>query len=186
MNLYSSSSYASCSNRGLLDAVKRIRSFADRGMKYVVELDIENYFGNISHQRMETVLDECFCDSSLTKLIKKFLRQRVTSDFEISIPEIGLLQGSPISPVLCNLYFCELDRFLENHGLSFIRFADDIIIFTDDYADALRCYQEISSYIRQTLLLPISESKSGVFPIYSRIYLGYEMRRTDLLQKDFC
>ncbi len=177
--LYSASSYAFCSNRGLLDAVKKIKTFADSGMKYVVELDIENCFGNISHQRMETVLDEFFCDSSLTELIKKFLRQRVTSDFEISIPEIGLLQGSPISPVLCNLYFCELDRFLENRGLSFIRFADDIKIFTDDYVDALRCYQEISNYIHQTLLLPISESKSGVFPIYSRIYLGYEMRRTE-------
>ncbi|BFH63344.1 hypothetical protein PAJ34TS1_39360 [Paenibacillus azoreducens] len=43
--------------------------------------------------------------------------------------DAGTPQGGVISPILANLYLNELDWKLEEHGIRFVRYADDFLLF---------------------------------------------------------
>lgn len=174
--LYSPFSYAFCSSRGLTDAIRQVCRYANSG-EYMVELDIEDCFASISHELILRRVQEAFRDEALTRLVGRYLKQQLVYDFEITRQERGLLQGSPISPVLCNLFFCPLDEMLEKEGLKFVRFADDLRIFADSYAEGLEISRDIRDYIEGEMRLNISEQKSGVFAANGRICLGYELRK---------
>jgi hypothetical protein len=65
--------------------------------------------------------------------------------------ETGIPQGSPLSPILANLFLDELDEALESRGCRLVRYGDDFIVlckspeeaqkarqFTHDILDRLR------------------------------------------------
>ncbi|WP_221626703.1 reverse transcriptase domain-containing protein [Cohnella lubricantis] len=43
--------------------------------------------------------------------------------------DAGTPQGGVISPLLANLYLNELDCKLEEHGIRFVRYGDDFLLF---------------------------------------------------------
>lgn len=52
-------------------------------------------------------------------------------------PALGLAQGSPLSPLLCNLHLDRLDRQLTGKGVAVVRYADDFVLLckTRDLAE---------------------------------------------------
>jgi RNA-directed DNA polymerase len=50
-------------------------------------------------------------------------------DGKVACRHKGVPQGSPLSPLLANIYLDKLDKELEKRGLSFCRYADDVAIF---------------------------------------------------------
>lgn len=66
--------------------------------------------------------------------------------FEAS--EEGTPQGGPLSPMLSNIMLNKLDKELERRGLSFVRYADDSMIFCKSKFDDLSiCEMFNDSYI---------------------------------------
>lgn len=45
-------------------------------------------------------------------------------------------QGDVLSPLLANIYLDKMDKFLENHGKIFIRYADDFVILCENLQNA--------------------------------------------------
>ena len=58
---------------------------------------------------------------------------------------IGVPQGGPLSVVCSNIYLDKLDKELEQRGLRFTRYADDVRIFTKSEMAANRVMKSISS-----------------------------------------
>ncbi len=59
--------------------------------------------------------------AALTPKILEFYRQRFH-------PRKGILQGSPLSPVLANLYLNDFDKYFQHDGTRLVRYCDDFVI----------------------------------------------------------
>lgn len=74
---------------------------------------------------------------------------------------LGLHQGSPISPLLCNLYLDVFDRAMLTAGYRVLRYGDDLAIPTDSRADAEQALVTASTELAE-LRLELNSGKSHV------------------------
>ena len=159
--------------RSALDAANLACSFIQSGKTWVGEADVAHFFDSIPRDRMLLCLNKVVSDHGLISLIKAFIYQSQETDGNISCSELGLIQGSPLSPVLSNLYLSELDMDLTNRGISFYRYGDDINVYEDAYEKASSILDYVRKGIRD-LGLSVNTSKGGVFLAKNRKCLGYE------------
>ena len=151
---FSDKSYGYRPNKGTLKAIARVKDYLQKGRVYVYRLDIENFFESISHEKLLALLAGRIADSDLLNLIALFLkngsfqRYRYIEHFE------GIHQGDPLSPLLANLYLNQLDWFLENNGIGFVRFADDSVIFAHSQKQLEHIVKITTDYLTTLSLLP--------------------------------
>lgn len=172
--VFSESSHAYQEGKGVATAVRQAAQYIQEGYRYSVDIDIENYFDNIPHKAVCTVLEKHGVDETTVRLISSFLNCNVVRDFEIKAKEKGLAQGSPLSPLLSNLYLHEVDVYFESNGWRFCRFADDIRLFSENYQVGVEIFQNVKTFLEDNCGLKVNVQKSGVFPALARIYLGYQ------------
>jgi group II intron reverse transcriptase/maturase len=125
-----------------LDYLFRQVSFGK--MPYIIDADIQNFFGSIDFVHMREFLAHRVNDGIIRKMIDKWMKAGVFKDGEISYPEMGTPQGGSISPLLSNIYLhyvldewfvAEIQPRLK--GKSFmVRFADDFVIGFSNMEDA--------------------------------------------------
>ncbi|MCB9756278.1 MAG: group II intron reverse transcriptase/maturase [Myxococcales bacterium] len=116
------------------------------GGGWVLEVDIEDYFGSLNHGQLRAFLDQRVRDGVLRRMIDKWLKAGVMRDGIVKHPETGTPQGGVASPILANIYLHEvLDLWFERdvrprlRGRSFlIRYADDAAIVFEKSDDAER------------------------------------------------
>jgi len=151
---FSDKSYGYRANKGTLKAIARVKDYLQKGSVYVYRLDIENFFESISHEKLLALLAERIEDKALLNLIALFLkngsfqRYRYIEHFE------GIHQGDPLSPLLANLYLNQLDWFLENNGVGFVRFADDMVLFAHSKKQLLHTLKITTDFLTSISLLP--------------------------------
>ncbi len=109
--------------RSIHQAVARIQTLQREGLTHVVDADIDNYFDSVPHDLLLARLAESMTGGPLSELIALWLAH--------SAPHgRGLAQGSPLSPLLANLFLDRLDEAFDRHGARIVRFADDFVILT--------------------------------------------------------
>ncbi len=130
----------------LHDAVLDIAAdLRGRSRLFVAEFDFKKYFDSISHEHIEQILldGRFFVTETELAVIRAFLRaptlvpenyQRTTTDVRLQ----GIPQGTSISLFLANIAAHPLDRQLERLGVGCARFADDTLIWSDDYSSVCR------------------------------------------------
>ena len=105
--------YAYRPGRSAHDAVRRVHSLLNRGCNEVVDCDLSNYFGEIPHAELIRSLARRVSDGRMLRLIKAWLEMPVEEDDgkggkrrtnAARRERKGTPQGSPISPLLSNLY----------------------------------------------------------------------------------
>jgi CRISPR-associated protein Cas1 len=133
---FTDDSYAYRPGRSVLDAVARIRNLREAGYAWVVDGDIERFFDRVPHAPLLAALETHVDDPALMDLIALWLEQ--------AGPEgIGLPQGSPLSPLLSNLYLDDLDDAAQEAafgpGVRLVRYADDFVLLcrTEERARAV-------------------------------------------------
>lgn len=161
-------SYGFRPKRSAHQALGSVYSEINRRGKYtvVVEMDIEKFFNNIDHDKMMSFLAERISDQPLLRLIRRMLRNSILSkDGEIIDHSTGTPQGSPVSPILANIYLHHvLDEWFDanhiGHG-KMVRYADDgVFIFGD---------RKVAEMFKANLTkrfaeygLKLNEEKSGI------------------------
>ena len=112
----------------------------------MIDIDIENYFGSISHAHLRDFLDKRVTDGVIRRMIDKWLKAGVLEDGLLRHATEGSPQGGVISPLLSNVFLHHvLDEWFEGEvsprlrGRSaLVRFADDAILAFETYHDAKR------------------------------------------------
>ena len=84
-----------------------------KGVKWIVDMDIQGYFDNIDHQKMIDILETKIDDGKFIKLIKSFLEAGYLEDWTFHDTYSGTPQGGICSPVLANIFLHELDKHVE-------------------------------------------------------------------------
>ena len=171
--VFSEYSYGFRPNRSCHDAIKQALEYLNNGYEWVIDIDIEQFFDKVNHDKLIQILREQVNDSSVLNLIRKYLRAGVMEKGIIKATKTGVPQGGPISVILSNVYLDKLDKELEGRGLRFVRYADDVLIFTKSEAAANRVMTSISSWIERKLFLKVNTTKSKVVRPMRSKYLGF-------------
>lgn len=161
-------SYGFRCGRNAHQALGRVYSAINRRGKYtvVVEMDIEKFFNNINHEKMMGFLQERIKDESFLRLIRRLLRNSILSeDGDVIDNTTGTPQGSPVSPILANIYLhYVLDEWFDTNYIGkgeIVRYADDGVFIFDD----LRIANEFKTALSKRFAeygLKINEDKSAV------------------------
>jgi RNA-directed DNA polymerase len=140
-------SYGFRPGRSTHQALQELRTgFMSQGLCWVIDLDIENYFGSISHSHLRAFLDRRVTDGVIRRMIDKWLKAGVLEDGLLRHATEGSPQGGVVSPCLSNIFLHHvLDEWFENEvkprlkGKStLVRFADDAVMAFADLQDAKR------------------------------------------------
>lgn len=84
-----------------------------RWTDYVIEGDIEQAYPTIDHHILVNILNKRIDDQRFIRLIWKLLGTGVLSEERITWSKTGVPQVSVVSPILANIYYHELDEFVQ-------------------------------------------------------------------------
>ncbi len=170
-------SFAYRTGRGVIAALQQYRTYCET-YPWAAKLDVIACYDHIDHQVLLKALSENLSvDAGFLSLIEKFIQMPVLVEGLLEQRSEGILQGMPLSPVLCNLYFHQLDMFLEARGIPFIRYADDLVFFGTS-ADAVRpSFELIKNYETEKMFLQNNPSKSRIGPSLGFTFLGHRFTR---------
>ena len=121
-------------NKSAHDAVDEIVKYLNFGCEHVIDADISACFDNIDKHKLMEQVAKRISDGAMLHIIREFLDAGIMEDSEIHTQDKGTPQGSPLSPLLANIYLDQLDKKWKQSGLwkgenaHLIRYADDILI----------------------------------------------------------
>src|SRR5580692_7747479 len=91
--------------RGAQQALANLHEvIAGRKVEWVLEADLKNFFGSLSHEWMLRFVEHRVGDPRLISLIRRWLKANVLEDEELQANEEGTPQGGSISVLLSNVY----------------------------------------------------------------------------------
>lgn len=112
-----------CAKEAALEASKYTNKY-----DMFFKCDIENFFETIDLNILLSRINKIIYDKKLCKDIQNILVYEKT---ELHISGISL--GSPLSPVLSNIYLLDFDNYwITNSSYKYLRFCDDMIFFSND------------------------------------------------------
>jgi RNA-directed DNA polymerase len=184
--------YAYRRGRNAQQAVVEVEELLFRGHPEVVDADLADYFGSIPHAELLQSVARRIVDRRVLHLIKMWLecpveetddRGRKTRTTEAKDNRRGIPQGSPLSPLLANLYMRRfvlgwkklgLERSL---GSRIVTYADDLVILCrkGKAEQALLKLREIMGRLKLT----VNEEKTRIckVPAGEFDFLGYTFGR---------
>ena len=184
--------YAYRPGRNAQQAVIEVEATLFRGHPEVVDADLADYFGSIPHAELLKSVARRVVDRRVLHLIKMWLecaveetddRGRKKRTTEAKDSGRGIPQGSPISPLLANLYMRRFVLAWKKLGLEaslgsrIVAYADDLVILCrrGKAEEALRRLREIMSKLKLT----VNEEKTRIckVPEGEFDFLGYTFGR---------
>ncbi|WP_199236597.1 group II intron reverse transcriptase/maturase [Ramlibacter sp. WS9] len=158
-------------------AIRQALEHLAQGRDWVVDIDLENFFNAVNHQRLMSRLALRVQDKRLLRLISRMLKARVVMPDGLVVGnDEGVPQGGPLSPLLSNIVLDELDWELHARGLSFVRYADDANIYVRSERAGQRVMASVSRFIEGRLRLKVNPGKSAVARPEERHFLGFSLR----------
>mgnify|MGYP004622187091 FL=1 len=116
--VFSNKSHGFRPNRSCQTALMQIQK-TFTGTNWFVEGDIHACFDSFDHHVIVEILKKRIDDEMFIQLIWKFLKAGYMEQWDYERTYSGVPQGSGVSPVLCNIYLNELDKFMEKYAIDF-------------------------------------------------------------------
>jgi group II intron reverse transcriptase/maturase len=172
---FSDSSYGFRPGRSAHQAVKAAQRYISEGKRFVVDLDLSQFFDRVNHDILMGLVSRRVRDPRVLLLIRRYLEAGMMEGGLIQPRLEGTPQGGPLSPLLSNVLLTELDRELEKRGHGFCRFADDSNVYVKSKRAGERVKQGITRFLTDRLKLVVNEAKSAVDRPWNRKFLGYSV-----------
>jgi RNA-directed DNA polymerase len=174
---FSESSYGFRPGRSAHQAVRTARRHVADGRRWVVDIDLANFFDRVNHDILVSRLARKVGDRRVIQLIYRYLQAGILEGGVVSPRVEGTPQGGPLSPLLSNILLDELDKELEKRGHKFVRYADDCNIYLTTRKSGERVMASVTAFLEGELKLVVNRGKSAVDRPWNRIFLSFGMTR---------
>lgn len=130
-------SFGGIKGRGVRHAIEKACKCMDQGAAHYVRSDIKSFFTRVPKPAILRILSENIDDREFLRLFEAAIsielenfaeleRKGYLEDFPLY--EIGVAQGSCLSPFLANLLLHEFDQIANSDDVTCIRYIDDFLI----------------------------------------------------------
>lgn len=157
--------YSYTRGKSVKSAVESVRSNINK-YNYFIKIDIKHYFESINQDILIRHLKK-LVDYEIVKKV-----EGVLNEDKRKYNKDGLIVGSPLSNILSNIYLINFDiYFSELDGVKYYRFADDILILSNEKIDIEDIERRLSEH---NLKLNEEKTLTGSYGD-SFLYLGEEV-----------
>ena len=170
--LFHPNSYGFRPRRSCHEAIEELHAhLSTHEIGTVIDVDLSNYFGSISHQEAIKVIRKKIRDPRLIRYLMRMFKSGILTDGELTVSDEGVVQGSCCSPIIANIFADEVickwfDKTVKAHcsgEVKLIIFADDLVICCQYQKDALRIKSALSKRL-QKYGLKMNEDKTKLIP----------------------
>ncbi len=154
-------SFAYRRGRSVRMAVERVYQLYHQGYIWLLDADIESFFGSVDRELAIGRLATLIPDETVIRLVRLWLDSAVWDGLHLTRPTLGLPQGAVISPMIANLCLDTLDDRLLEEGLKMVRYADDFVVLTKGRKAAERA-QALTEEVLAGLRLRLNERKTRI------------------------
>jgi len=123
----------------------------------IIDLDLENFFGSIDHNKLCALIGLKVKDRRFLRYIKRLLKTEILTADGLKPRSMGTVQGSICSPILANIFaHFALDDWIErqvkpvlNAQIQVVRYADDLCICVSNASEAYRLLRVIPNRLKR-------------------------------------
>jgi len=176
--IFDESSYGYRPKRSAHQAIEEVRNNV-RKYAWVIDMDIKGFFDEMDHELLMRAVEKHAEERWVRMYVKRWLEMPVM-DRKGQLHEKegkGTPQGGVISPLLANLFLhYALDKWLRKHHphISFVRYADDVIIHCHSEREAQDMLEVIKRRLKQCKL-EVHEKKTKI--VYCQDYKRARMNK---------
>lgn len=134
-------SYGGIPNKRVSMAIAAAKASMQAGAEYHIRSDIPDFFTKINKTRVVELIAEHVKCADTVKLFEHALqtdlgnldalrRREIEKLFPIGVQ--GVAQGSPLSPLVANIYLHEFDLKMNSDGITCLRYIDDFLLLGQD------------------------------------------------------
>ncbi|RIK78568.1 RNA-dependent DNA polymerase [candidate division KSB1 bacterium] len=186
-------SYANQINKGTHAALDRCTYFCRR-FRYVLQLDIRKYFPGIDHLILLREINRTIICRHTRKLIEQIISHsnpQEPAPFYFPGDDLftpferrkGLPIGNLTSQFFANVYLNRFDHFVKEtlRAPGYIRYVDDILVFSDDKAWLHQCRKRCQVFLNDWRL-QLHDKKAILYPVALGVpFLGFRVFPTHRL-----
>lgn len=146
--------------KGATKAIRRVLAECHRlQYKYVLRLDIDNFFDTIDHDILQKRLIATGTETEIVRLIMLSVKMGKVKQNSLEWVETdyGTPQGAVLSPILSNLYLHSFDQFAVSRNVPYIRYADDFLFLTETREHAEEILTKTEAHLKEKLKLSLNQ-----------------------------
>lgn len=147
--------------RSIYSAFTQIELLRDEGYTWVVDADIESFFDDVDHELLLQELATWIPDKEILELIHLWLKTEIQGGAMVYRPQKGLPQGSPIAPLLANVFLDDFDEAMQQQGYRIVRYADDFVVLCKSKPSAEVALEQVEKLLMQ-LRLELEVNKTTI------------------------
>lgn len=172
VSTFTADTYSCIKKRGIHAAAYAVRKALGDipGTRYCLKLDIRKFYPNVDHATLKQLLRRKIKDQDLLWLLDGIID---SAD--------GLPIGNYLSQYFANFYLSYFDHWMKEQKRVryYFRYADDLVILSDNKPYLHNLLSEISTYLDEKLKLKV-KGNYQVFPVASRgiDFVGYVFYHT--------
>ncbi|HMN95894.1 MAG TPA: CRISPR-associated endonuclease Cas1 [Phycisphaerales bacterium] len=152
-------------------AARKLREAYERGYRFALHTDFAKFFDSIDHRILENRLLAYLNDVGTVHFIMEAVRAGSPRE------HCGIPTGSPLSPLLANLFLDQFDEEIAKTGALLVRYADDFVLLYRTEPEAQRAHAAAAA-AADSLALSLNESKTRLVELGQPFeFLGFRFER---------